>query len=64
MSLSKNNAKKFIMIVKNHSIMYDMTLPDFKDIRKKDYIWDNVISPEMDGEKGNLYDYNIFFFLT
>lgn len=34
--------------------MYDMKLPEFKDIRKKGYIWDNVISQEMNGEKVNL----------
>jgi len=54
MSLSKKDyTEKFILVVKKYPIMYDMTLPEFKDARQKDYIWDNVISKEMDEEKGN-----------
>lgn len=50
--LKKENIEKLIMIVKQHPILYDMTLHEFKDTRKKDYVWDNMISHEMNGEKG------------
>jgi len=52
-SSKKDNTEKFILIVKNYPILYDMSLQEFKDARQKDYIWDNVISKEMNGEKGN-----------
>jgi len=51
----KENIEKLILVVQKYPIMYDMTLTDFKDLRKKDYTWDNLISPEMNGEKGIYY---------
>jgi len=54
MSLSKKDyIEKFVLVVKNYRMMYDMTLQEFKDARQKDYVWDNVISKEMNGEKRN-----------
>lgn len=53
MSLSKKeNIEKLILIVKNNPILYDMTLPEFKDAKIKDHIW-NTVSNEMNGETGN-----------
>jgi hypothetical protein len=53
MSFSKkDNVEKLIMTVKNNPIIKDMTYSEFKDTRKKDYIWNNIISPDMYGEKG------------
>jgi hypothetical protein len=34
-----NKVEQLIAIVKEYSIMYNMTLPGFKDTRKKDYIF-------------------------
>jgi len=48
----KENIEKLILVVQKYPIMYDMTLSEFKDARQKDNIWDNIISPEMNGEKG------------
>jgi len=56
----KENIEKLILTVQKYPIMYDMTLLDFKDIRKKDYTWEKIIiCPEMNGEKGNLVCYLI-----
>jgi hypothetical protein len=37
-----NKDEQLIAIVKECSIIYNMTLPEFKDMRKKDYIWDYI----------------------
>ncbi|VVC40408.1 MADF domain [Cinara cedri] len=46
--------ENFIAAVKEYPILYNMALPDFKDTKKKDYIWDNEISVKMNGESGDL----------
>jgi hypothetical protein len=33
-----NKIEQLIAIIKEYSIIYNMTLPEFKDTRKKDYI--------------------------
>jgi len=55
MSLSKkDHTEKLILVVQKYPILYDMTLREFKDTRKKDHLWDTVISQEMNKEKGNI----------
>ncbi|KAL5239431.1 hypothetical protein ACI65C_006841 [Semiaphis heraclei] len=49
-----NKVEQLIAIVKEYPILYDMTLPEFKDTRKKDYIWDHKISVKMNGENGEI----------
>jgi len=53
MNLSKKeDIEKLILVVQKYPLMYDMTSTEYKDIRKKDYTWDNIISLEMNGVKG------------
>lgn len=47
-----NKVEQLIAVVKDYPILFNMTHPDFKDTRKKDYIWDHEISVKMDGESG------------
>lgn len=53
----KDQTEKLILVVQKYSILYDMKSNDFKNNRKKDYLWDTVISQEMNGEKGNMTIY-------
>jgi len=63
----KDHTEKLILVVQKHPILYDITLPEFRDIRKMDHLWDTVISHEINGEKGNimkiLYYYFEFYFI-
>jgi len=47
-----NKVEQLIAIVNEYPIIYNITLPEFKDTRKKDYIWDHEISVKMNGESG------------
>lgn len=55
----KDLTEKLILVVQKYPILYDMTSHEFKNSRKKDHLWDTVISHEMNGEKGNRYYENI-----
>jgi hypothetical protein len=37
-----NKIEQSIAFVKEYPIMYNMTLPEFKDTRKKNYVWDYI----------------------
>ena len=58
----KDNTEKLILVVQKHLILYDMTLPEFKDTRKKDHLWDTVISHEMNGVNGNIIKILYYYF--
>lgn len=36
------NTEKFIEVVRQHSILYDVTNKEYKNLRKKDKIWENI----------------------
>lgn len=55
----ENFTEKVIEAVKSHAILYDYSHPDFKNIRKKNKVWDEIGKIlEIDGK------YMLLFFIT
>lgn len=39
---SMDQTEKLVEIIKKYSIIYDLTHPDYKNIRKKDKVWEEI----------------------
>lgn len=51
MAVNNNNIEKLIELVKLHKVLYDLSHPEYKNIRKKNKIWDEIgVSLDTDGK--------------